>query len=177
MKQSRFTDEQIIAVLRERRPGFRPPPAMEPSSPPTRCSLGLKAVGPLGISWRRQSRCRTAFARRSTAVCVTNCSMRRSSTISIHPIDAGAINRCTQSKAPPLGARLSHPRAIHPSLHRKRATGAAIATSRADRPLLHRRSLRQSQPATLAPTGGNNGGPAHSATPPNCAKTDWAPAP
>ena len=63
----------------------RPPPIMEPSSPRTQCSPGRRSVGSPGISFCRASRCRTESAKRSMAKCATNCSMRRSSTISATP--------------------------------------------------------------------------------------------
>ena len=46
---------------------------MAPSSPRTPCSPGRRTTGSTGISSRRESRCRTASARVSTAACATSC--------------------------------------------------------------------------------------------------------
>ena len=76
----RVARELDVVIAWRGRPN-RSSPTMGPSSLPTPCSRGRRSVGSPGISLLRASRCRTGSAKRSTAVCATNCSTRRSSTI------------------------------------------------------------------------------------------------
>ena len=82
--------------------------------------------------------------------CVTNCSMRRSSTTSITSDRRWRDGPpYTIRSALTWRARLSHPRRIRGSLHRN---GRSAPTSCADHPLLAA-APAQTKPATLAPIG------------------------
>jgi len=92
------------------------------------------------------NRCRTGSAKRSTAGCVTNCSMRRSSTTSITP-----DRRWRDGPPYTIRSALTQRSAISPPQNSRepspqRAIGSATPTSCADRPLLRRRSCANLNP-------------------------------
>jgi putative transposase len=105
----------------------------------TPCSCGRRTTKSFGVSSRRESRCRTAFARVSTAACATSVSTKACSsasttlaqrlpTGSTTTISAGRTRRW--ATAPRRPTQLTFP---------QHAIGCASPTSSADRILLHPR--------------------------------------
>lgn len=98
--------------------------AIAPSSPATPCSPEARTQSSIGTLSCRESRCRTASSRVSTAACAMNCSTRPYSSISTTPAPRSRHGRRLQYPAASLVAEKPDPRGLRRLPHRNGRSAA-----------------------------------------------------